>query len=81
MLSTPAAAHMHTHTQLQQQENANNVYIIKHKSGWKKQSISFFVQITEIPYSWYRERKPACKDDNNRTKEINKVVVVVTIIC
>lgn len=81
MHAIDACSSTHAHTQLQQQENENNVYIIKHKSGWKKQSISFFVQITEIPYSWYRERKPACKDDNNRTKEINKVVVVVTIIC
>lgn len=80
MLSTPAAAHMHTHT-YNNNKRMKTMFISSNKTGWKKQSISFFVQITEIPYSWYRERKPACKDDNNRTKEINKVVVVVTIIC
>lgn len=47
------------HTQQEEEENEeNNVYIIilrkkKNKKTKRGGSISFFVQITEIPYSWY----------------------------
>lgn len=88
MLSTctkePAGTHAHTQQQQAEEENEeNNVYIIilrkKKKNTKRGGSISFFVQITEIPYSWYascsvsivpgEENNGMYKDDNSRTKE------------